>query len=178
MLLTDDEQIKERCQKLRNLAFEPGRRFVHKELGWNYRMTNLQAAIGLAQLENIGLHLIKKRQIGNAYNEGLATIMNFQLPLRMTEYAENIYWVYGLVADGEERCQNIMNRLADVKIGTRPFFWCMHEQPVFLKMGFFKNERYPHSEKIARNGFYIPSGLGLRDEEIEYVIRELSLFAS
>ena len=58
-------------------------------------------------------------------------------------------------------------------VATRPFFWCMHEQPVFLKMGFFKNENYPVSEKLARNGFYIPSGLGLEPEEIEYVVASL-----
>jgi perosamine synthetase len=170
MLLTDDEKLKERCQKLRNLAFEPGRRFIHKELGWNYRMTNLQAAIGLAQLENIEKHLLKKRFIGNLYQQGLKNLKGFRLPLQSVDYAENIYWVFGLVADTEEKCLNAIRILGDNNIGTRPFFWCMHEQPVFLKMGLFKGERYLHSEKIARNGFYLPSGLGLSESDISYVI--------
>ncbi len=170
MLLTNDEYLKERCQKLRNLAFEPGRRFVHKELGWNYRMTNLQAAIGLAQLENIEKHLIKKRAIGKQYHDGLSNLKGYQLPVRSTEYSENIYWVFGLVAETEEKCQHAIRLLTENNIGTRPFFWCMHEQPVFLKMGLFQGEKYPHSERIARNGFYIPSGLGLSESDISYVI--------
>ena len=55
------------------------------------------------------------------------------------------------------------------KIGTRPFFWCMHEQPLFIKRGLFKDERYPHAEKMARNGFYVPSGLGLTNDQIDEV---------
>ncbi|HMF70257.1 MAG TPA: DegT/DnrJ/EryC1/StrS family aminotransferase [Flavitalea sp.] len=173
MLLTNDEALKERCQKLRNLAFEPGRRFIHKELGWNYRMTNMQAAIGLAQLENIENHLVKKRDNGRLYSERLKNISGFQLPLASAPYAECIYWVYGLVAETEEKCVTTTKALADLGIGTRPFFWCMHEQPVFLKMGLFHNEKYPHSEKIARNGFYLPSGLGLTHADIEYVADNL-----
>jgi len=129
----------------------------------------MQAAIGLAQLENIGKHLTKKREIGKLYNERLKGIRGFQLPVEKTVYAENIYWVYGLVAETEAKCLAAIKSLADLNIGTRPFFWCMHEQPVFLKMGLFKNEKYPHSEKISRNGFYLPSGLGLTKSEIEYV---------
>ncbi len=176
MVLTDDEELRDLCQKLRNLAFEPGRRFIHKELGWNYRMTNMQAALGVAQLENIENHLIKKREIGAVYAEGFRKLNGFQLPLKSTHYAENIYWVYGLVAETEEKCLKAIKFLGDANIGTRPFFWCMHEQPVFLKMGFFKNEKYPNSEKIARNGFYIPSGLGLTSTELKYVIETLNSF--
>ncbi|UAY50694.1 DegT/DnrJ/EryC1/StrS family aminotransferase [Ferruginibacter albus] len=170
MILTNNKEWAERCKKLRNLAFEPGRRFVHNELGWNYRMTNLQAALGLAQLEKIDFHVTKKRQIGETYNTGLKNISNFQLPLTRTSYAENIYWVYGLVADTQQIAEETVRKLNEEKIGTRPFFWCMHEQPVFLNMGLFKNEKYPVAEKLARNGFYLPSGLGLTEQEQQSVI--------
>jgi perosamine synthetase len=174
MILTDSEELFLRCQKLRNLAFEPkGRRFIHHELGWNYRMTNMQAAIGLAQLERIDMHIQKKRMIGQAYLNGLSGLNGFQLPLARTEYAENIYWVFGLVAETETLCNDTVRKLGEQGIGTRPFFWCMHEQPVFQKMGLFKNESYPHAERLARNGFYVPSGLGLENEDIEYVIEVL-----
>jgi perosamine synthetase len=173
IVVTDNVALYERCQKLRNLAFEPGRRFIHKELGWNYRMTNMQAALGLAQLENIEKHLVIKREIGRFYHKNLQGLKGFELPLQSTPYAENIYWVFGLVADSEERCLNTIKLLGEANIGTRPFFWCMHEQPVFLKMGWFKNEKYPHAEKMARNGFYIPSGLGLTDRDLQYVIESL-----
>jgi len=170
MILTDDSNLSARCKKLRNLAFEAtGRRFIHFELGWNYRMTNLQAALGVAQLERIDDHIAKKRWMGNMYSEKLNGLKGFQLPLPKTDYAENIYWVYGMVADSQELCDKTVQWLTENKIGTRPFFWCMHEQPVFKSMGLFKNEKYPIAEKIARNGFYIPSGLGLTSQDIETV---------
>jgi perosamine synthetase len=170
MLVCNDETLAERCKKLRNLAFEPNaRRFVHHEIGWNYRMTNIQAALGLAQLEKITAHLQQKRKIGNSYNDQLKNLKGFQLPVQQTSYAENIYWVYSLVADTEQQQQAMVQKLNDAKIGTRPFFWCMHEQPVFRQMGLFLNESYPVAEKLARNGFYIPSGLGLTKEDIKIV---------
>ncbi len=174
MLVCNDGNIAEQCKKMRNLAFEPqGRRFIHHELGWNYRMTNLQAALGVAQLENMEYHIQRKREIGKLYRAHLKNVVGFQLPLEKTNYAENIYWVFGLVADSEAQQEAMVKKLGDAKIGTRPFFWCMHEQPVFKKMGLFKNETYPVAEKLARNGFYIPSGLGLSDEEIATVCEVL-----
>ncbi len=174
MIVTNDEKLSERCKKLRNLAFEPkGRRFVHEELGWNYRMTNMQAALGLAQLEKIHSHIVKKREIGMAYQEGLKNLKGFQLPLARTNYAENIYWVFGLVAETQELCEQTVKKLNDQQIGTRPFFWCMHEQPIFQKMGLFINEYYPVAEKMARNGFYLPSGLGLAPADISEVLKSL-----
>ena len=170
MCMTNDEELAAKCRKLRNLAFEPNKpRFVHYELGWNYRMTNLQAALGLAQLEKLEEHLVKKREIGRFYQKKLSDIVGFQFPLASTPFAENIYWVFGLVADTIDRKENIINHLNAQKIGTRPFFWCMHEQPVFQNMGFFKNESYPIAEKMARNGFYLPSGLGLTVDDLSLI---------
>jgi perosamine synthetase len=172
MLLCNDEALAARCRKLRNLAFEPeGRRFVHHEIGWNYRMTNMQAALGVAQLERIEEHIARKRWIGNLYRKGLEGLKGVQLPLQATHYAENIYWVFGLVADSEEYATELVNKLANHKIGTRPFFWCMHEQPVFQRMGLFKEESYPVAERLARNGFYLPSGLGMVEDDIKTVCR-------
>ena len=171
MVLTNDEQLAERCRSLRNLCFQPSQRFVHEELGWNFRMSNLQAAVGLAQLEKINDHIARKRRMGQFYSELLKDIPSLQLPLAKPEYAENIYWVYGLVLcdDLSLDSRDVMQCLAEKKIGTRPFFWPMHEQPVFRKMGLFKNEKYPIAERIARKGFYIPSGLALTDEQMERV---------
>lgn len=171
MIVCNDEAIAERCRKLRNLSFEPnGPRFIHNEIGWNYRMTNMQAAVGLAQLERIDQHIRRKREIGNIYNERLQALPGFQLPLKSTEYAENIYWVYGLIAENETICKETVTKLTQNQIGTRPFFWCIHVQPVFQKLGYFKNEKYLVAEKLARNGFYIPCGLGISNSEIHSVV--------
>jgi len=174
MIVCNDDHLAERCKKLRNLAFEPnGRRFIHEEIGWNYRMTNLQAALGLAQLEKIEEHLKRKRLIGQFYHEHLRDVKYIQLPLSETNFADNIYWIFGLIADTQEICDSTVNKLNALGIGTRPFFWCMHEQPVFLKMGLFQGERYPVAEEMARNGFYIPSGLGLSIDDMEHVSASL-----
>ena len=173
MIVTDSPELAARCRKLRNLAFEPDKaRFVHYELGWNYRMTNMQAALGLAQLENIEEHINKKRLIGKTYNEGLKKLNCIQLPLEKTEYSENIYWVYGIVLNNEIKinAKEMMKKLAETKVGTRPFFYPMHLQPVFKNMGLFSNEKYPVAEKLAEYGFYLPSGLGLSREEQKEVI--------
>lgn len=170
MCLTDNEKLAYRCHKLRNLAFETNqRRFVHNEMGWNYRMTNLQAAVGLAQLENIENHLAIKRSIGTLYMSLLKSVRNMKLPLASTSFAENIFWVFGLVAKTASLKEKLVAHLNANKIGTRPFFWCMHEQPVFIKMGLFKKESHPSSENLARNGIYIPSGIGLSEEEARIV---------
>ncbi|HEY4831023.1 MAG TPA: DegT/DnrJ/EryC1/StrS family aminotransferase, partial [Waddliaceae bacterium] len=175
MVLTDNAELAARARKLCNLAFKPeGPRFVHHELGWNYRMTNMQAALGVAQLEKIEKHLTKKREIGKAYQEGLKNLKSFQLPLHKTDYAKNIYWVFTLVADTEKLREDTVTKMTKAGIGTRPFFWPMHQQPVFRDMGLFIGEKYPVAEKLARQGFYIPSGLGLSKEEIQEVIKILT----
>ncbi|MFD2582244.1 DegT/DnrJ/EryC1/StrS family aminotransferase [Pedobacter vanadiisoli] len=177
MLLTNDSKLADRCKKLRNLCFEPnGPRFVHYEIGWNYRMTNLQAALGLAQLEQIDTFIERKRIMGAAYQRNLNSLRTkgYQLPLEKTNYATNIYWVFGLVAPSMAEKEAMVANLTNSKIGTRPFFWCMHEQPVFQQMGLFKTECYPVAEKLARNGFYLPSGLGLKEKELLIVSEIIS----
>jgi perosamine synthetase len=172
MVVTDDVALAERCRSLRNLCFEPKKRFVHSELGWNFRMTNLQAALGVAQLERLDEFVARKRRMGCRYTQGLAHLSKLQLPLCRTDYAENIYWVYGIVLDDELPfdAEELMRNLGLKGIGTRPFFWPMHEQPVFQKMGLFAGESYPVAERLGRRGFYIPSGIGLTDEQMDRVI--------
>jgi perosamine synthetase len=171
MVVTDDLHLAERCRSLRNLCFQSQQRFLHENLGWNFRMTNLQAALGVAQLERLDEFVARKRHMGKRYTEQLAEISELQLPLPQTDYASNIYWVYGVVLKDEVPfdAKAAMDYLRQFKIGSRPFFWCMHEQPVLKKMGLFQDESCPVAEKIARRGFYLPSGLALKDEQVDYV---------
>lgn len=178
MILTDSDELAERCRSLRNLCFQPGRRFVHEELGWNLRMTNLQAAVGLAQVERLDEFVLRKRRMGALYTELLRDIPRLQLPLERTVYAQNIYWVYGIVLGDEVSmdASEMMRMLADRGVGSRPFFWPMHEQPALLKRGLFRGQRFPVAERIARRGFYLPSGLALTElqiTEVATVVREL-----
>ncbi|MGD9952810.1 MAG: DegT/DnrJ/EryC1/StrS family aminotransferase [Burkholderiales bacterium] len=169
MVVTDDAALAERCRSLRNLCFKPEQRFVHDELGWNFRMTNLQAALGLAQLERLDQALAIKRRMGARYTNLLQGTRRLQLPVARMPYADNVYWVYGVVLEDDVPfdAREAMARLGKAGIGTRPFFWPMHEQPVFRRMGLFEGERHPVAERIARRGFYLPSGLALTEEQIE-----------
>jgi len=175
MIVTDDGRLADRCRSLRNLCFLPHQRFLHEELGWNFRMTNLQAAIGIAQLERLDEHVARKRVMGKKYTELLRDIRGIQLPLSETQYAENIYWVYGIVLkeDTPMSAREAMSRLAEKGIGTRPFFYPMHLQPVFHKMGLFENESYPVAERLSERGFYIPSGLALTEEQMNIVTEKV-----
>jgi perosamine synthetase len=175
MVLTNDTALADRCRDLRNLCFDKQRRYIHQELGWNFRMSNVQAAIGVAQLERVGQILEKKREIGRWYQQRLRGHPRLQLPPERTEYAENIYWVFGIVLDEAISFDAVeaMRRLKSKEVDSRHFFWPLHEQPVFRNRGWFTNERCPNAERIARRGFYLPSGLGLTEEEADTAARAL-----
>lgn len=170
MVVTDDAMFAEKARSLRNLCFRPEQRFLHTEAGHNFRMTNIQAAIGLAQLERIEAILEKKRAIGKAYKEHLRDLPGMQLPAEEA-WARSIYWMFGIVLEeitGMNAAQ-LAERLRDQGIDTRPFFLGMHEQPVFQSMGLFRNETYPVAERLSRQGLYLPSGLTLTESQIDEV---------
>lgn len=171
MVLTDSDELANRCRALRNLCFT-ARRFVHDELGWNMRMTNMQAAVGVAQLERLDEFIARKRAMGLRYTEALGSLGSIQLPPPQVAGAVNHYWVFGLVLrdDVDFDAQEAMKRLAAAGVGCRPFFWPMHEQPVFRRMGLFADESCPVAERLARRGLYLPSGLALTDRQIDEVI--------
>jgi perosamine synthetase len=175
MVLTDNQYLDKRAKSLRNLCFTSDR-FIHNELGYNYRMTNIQAALGVAQLEQINTIKQKKRWIGYKYNEFLKNFENINLPIPRTSYCENIYWVYAITLkyNCSKTTKQVMSELKELKIGTRPFFYPMHKQPIFNKMGLFLNDKLPNSEKLYERGFYIPSGLALTEMQIEEVSSALN----
>jgi perosamine synthetase len=174
MVLTNDPAIAEQARSLRNLCFKRERRFYHTELGHNFRLTNLQAAIGLAQVERIPETITKKRWIGETYTQRLKHIPVIQLPVE-EPWAHQVYWMYGLVLDestGLDAVEFARLLLAE-GIETRPFFLGMHEQPVFADMGLFKGEKFPVAERIAQQGLYLPSGLTLTDAQLDQVCQAI-----
>lgn len=168
MVLTDDADLAHRCRELRNLCFGKDRRFIHEELGWNFRMSNLQAAIGVAQLERIDQTVVAKRQIGHWYQVLLEDQPLVRLPLTRVDYAENIYWVFGVVLDDQVPFDAVeaIARMRAKGVECRHFFWPMHDQPVFKRMGLFTQDRCPNAEWLGRRGFYLPSGLGTTHNEV------------
>ncbi len=175
MVLTDDEELADRCKAIRNLCFQREVRYVHEEISDNYRFTNLQAAVGLAQLERLEEFVEKKRKMGRLYTEMLSDVKGLRLPIPSNEHAENIYWVYGILMDEEIEIDNrtMIKKLAEKGVGCRTFFWCMHEQPVYTKQGMYTDEHYSNAEYMARKGFYIPSGLALTEAQMKNVCDRL-----
>jgi perosamine synthetase len=169
MVLADDDALGDASRSLRNLCFET-ERFVHRRLGWNCRMTNMQAALGVAQLERLDEFTAIKRRMGARYTELLSGHPMLQLPLPRTDYADNIYWVFGVLLDESlGTAKDMARRLAEAGIGTRPFFCPMHMQPVLLERGLFAGQRFPVAERMWKQGLYLPSGMALRPEEIDEV---------
>jgi len=170
MVLTNDSRLAEKARSLRNLCFQPGRRFYHEELGFNFRLTNLQAALGLAQLERTDQIVGKKRWMGQTYNNLLKDIDGLVLPPEQP-WARSVYWMYGVVLPEKigMDAMRFAQLLRQRGIDTRPFFLGLHEQPVFQTRGLFGGERYPVSERLARRGLYLPSGLALTEEQLKFV---------
>ena len=171
MVLTDDDNLARRLQARRNLCFGDGERFAHHDRGWNFRLTNLQAAIGCAQLEQIDRFIARKLEMAEQYNAGLAGLP-LQLPFIET-WAKSTVWMYAVVLhdDVPFGASEFGRRLAAEGIQTRPFFKGMHEQPVYRSLGLFNGARFPVTERIYRRGLYLPSGQAITTEQIEAVIR-------
>ena len=177
MVVTNGAEIAERARALKDLAHSRDKRFLHTDIGFNYRMTNLQAAIGLAQFERIDELIERRRSHAYLYNSLLKDIEGIRLPPER-EWAKNVYWMYGILIQdsfGATR-DELMERLRDRGIETRAFFIPVHQQPAFVKMGLFRGESYPVAEMLSRKGLYLPSGSGLTEEQIQEVcgaIREI-----
>ena len=175
MVVTDDSALAERARSLRNLCFRRDQRFLHEELGFNFRMTNVQAAIGLAQVERLDDHVARKRRMGALYGDRLREIAGLHLPVERPG-VKNVYWMYAVVLDealGLD-AKEFARRLRELGVDTRPFFLGMHEQPVFRERGLFLGDHHPVTERIARQGLYLPSGLALTEAQIDTVCNAVS----
>lgn len=169
MITTDNREIAKLAWNLRDHAFSTERHFWHKFVGFNYRMTNLQAAVGLGQVEQMGKFVEARRQHAFEYNARLAGIPGITTPPE-AEWAKNVYWMYGILVNKEEYGMNrdeLRRVLAENGIETRTFFIPMHCQPVYWNA--YKGQRYPVAEQLCRDGFYLPSASSLTLEEISYV---------
>lgn len=176
MVICRDDKIAQRLRLLRNQGFrEP--RFVHDVVAFNYRMTNIQAAIGLAQTEMVEEKVNKKRWIGAAYNELLAGCPDVTLPVEES-WAKNVYWMYGVLINESYgvKKDELMRKLSAKGVDTRSFFCPMSLQPAFRgdNPSFPDvSGEYPVSVDLWNRGLYLPSGLPLTRAQIEEVAEKL-----
>jgi perosamine synthetase len=169
MVVTNDGDLAERARFLRDHAMDPNRRYYHPEVGFNYRMTNIQAAIGCAQLEQAESILQRRKVIAAAYEAGLAELPGLVRP-PAEPWAENVYWMYSVLVErafGPDR-DAVREGLRARGVDSRPFFVPLHEQPPYREDGAF-----PVSTRLSRTGINLPSGTGLTTEEIATVCRAL-----
>ncbi len=178
MILTDDKKLYEKSKSLRNLCFGIGNnRFNHDDIGWNYRMTNIQAAMGCGQLKNISWIIKRKREIGLKYHSLLKFNKKIFIQPTQSLSSKNIFWVFGVVVNKNSgiKRDTIVRKLMEENIQTRNFFFPMHKQKIFKEMNIFpKREKHLNAEYLSLNGFYLPSGIGIKNREIDYVAKTLN----
>jgi len=170
MVTTNDPQLAEVVRTLRDHAFSKERHFWHKYIGYSFRMTNLQAAIGLAQTEQMEGFVERRRRNSLLYSSLLQDVPGLSLP-KEEPWARNVYWMYGLLVEDEFGLSRdeLRRHLAGRGIETRTFFIPMHLQPIYHAG--YRGERYPVAEDLCRRGLYLPSSSSLSEQEIEFVVQ-------
>lgn len=170
MLTTSDPELAAKARSLRSLAFGGTNKFMHTDIGYNYRLTNLQAAIGVAQLTRIDDIVRGKRRVAAYYTSRFGTSKRLQLPVEKA-YARNVYWMYhmGLRGMAPGARAHVMDRLRERGVETRESFIPYNLQDTFLARGWTRAADCPVANDIGLRGFYIPSGPQLSDDDLDYV---------
>ncbi|HKK16252.1 MAG TPA: DegT/DnrJ/EryC1/StrS family aminotransferase [Gammaproteobacteria bacterium] len=170
MVLTNSGEFAERARAYRNLCFGTENRFCHTDIGFNFRMTNLQAAVGVAQLEKINEFLQIKASNAALYRDLLADVPGISF-MKEEKWARHAYWMYCVILDSKYGVDaaSLIRKLDKRNIGARPFFYGLHNQPALEKSGLFKNEKYPVTDHASKYGFYLPSSLSLTHGDIKRV---------
>ena len=179
MITTNNKKLYEQSRSLRNLCFGKQDRFNHEDIGWNYRMTNLQASLGVSQLKRIRSIVSKRHKVGNEYFQMLKNNKNIYIPETSRSYAKNIYWVIAFVITNKELkidAKKLMALLLKYGIQTRPFCWPMHMQKIFKnKYKINITGTYKNSEYISKYGLYLPSSLDIKSNQIKFICDKVNL---
>lgn len=168
MVTTNNKKIAEKVRILRDHAFSKERHFWHQYLGYNYRMTNLQAAVGLAQVERLRSLVAIRLRNAKYYSFLLRDVKGIRLPPEVKE-VKNVYWMYSVLVEDDFGLTRDALRmyLAQRGIETRTFFVPVHLQPIYFRK---YNERFPVAEELCQKGMYLPSGATLTKKDIEYTV--------
>lgn len=174
MVTLKDQNFYERAKMLRSLAFGKENKFMHQDFGFNYRMTNIQAALGISQLKKVDEIINKKREIASFYLDAFKGAKDLQLPVEK-DYAKNVYWMFHMVLRGSllGKRNEVMLKLKELGVDCRESFIPFNGQEIFIKKGFVKIDDCPVANSIGENGFYIPSGPNISKEELEHVAKSV-----
>ena len=172
MIVTNSESFADKARRFKGYDTDPESRFIHQGLGFNYRMTNVTAAIGCAQMDNIEHFVAMKRAIAEKYFQRLSKRQDLQMPVE-EEDSINSFWVFGMMVKDHAKVSRdaLVDKLSKMGVETRRFFVPMHKQPALLRLGLFKGSEklYPVADRVSRQGIYLPNGVTLTSEQISYV---------
>lgn len=167
MVVTNNEKLNEKIRILRNQGMDTSRRYWFEVIGYNYRMTNIQAAIGLAQLENIQWHLDKRREIADLYYKYLGSLLEYIEFQAEKDWATHSYWMFSIILKNTVKISRdeFMEHLKNDKVETRPVFYPLHTMPLYRET----KEKYPVAEKVGHKGINLPTHGLLKEEDIIYI---------
>jgi len=165
MITTNDEKLYNKMKLLRDHAMSKDKRYWHTEVGFNYRMTNLQAALGVAQFDRIEELLNKKREIFEWYQEGLKEMSNIKLNYQAS-WAKNVYWMVCISIDNysEKQRDELIIKLKEKSIDSRPFFYPVSDMPIYDSCD------TPITHKVYQKGINLPSYFDIQKNDVEYII--------
>jgi len=172
MVVTNNKEIEKKVKLLKGQGMDLKKQYWFKVVGYNYRMTNVQAALGLAQLENIKKFINQRRKIADLYNKYLADVDGITLPIEKP-YAKHSYWMYSILVNDSTNRDRLMRFLKVRGIETRPFFYPMHTMPVHKKVG---TDDLKISEKVSKKGINLPTFFGLKKKEIKFIAYKIKQF--
>ena len=180
MISTNIKSLFKKSKELRNLCFGKKDRFNHTDIGWNYRMTNMQATLGLSQITRINKIVKERQRIGTIYYKLLKNNKFLFIPQPKNSYSNNIYWVVGILIINKKKmlAKKVIKYLKKNKIGSRPFFWPMNKQNIFIKSKFYNSKKFPNSKYISKYGLYLPNYLGIKKKEISFICKKLELIVN
>lgn len=167
MIVTNNKLYAEEIGKYKDYYFSPKKRFIHEKVGFNYRMTNMQAGLGLGQLKHINEYIKKKHTMAKLYKKYLEKIPGISLPIAKPE-CTNVYWMYSVVVDPNKfgfTKDELRKALLKRGVDTRDFFYSPSEQP-FLKPYLKNSDKFPNTYWASQNGLYLPSGLAITNSQI------------
>lgn len=169
IITTDDDKLDARLRFLRDHAMAAEKRYWHTEIGFNYRMTNMQAALGVAQMERIETFIARKRQIAARYSANLADLTTVTLPPEAS-WAKSVYWMYSFLLNPDFPLSRdeFLRQLRAAGVDNRPFFYPIHQMPPYLESG-ANTDAFPVADDLSRRGLNLPSAVTLTDAEIDFI---------
>ena len=170
MVVTNNESIFKRAKVIKDLAHSEGKRFFHKHIGYNFRMTNLQAALGVGNLEHIDEYIEKKLWMANLYTELLKDVVWIEIP-QIQQYAKSVFWMFAILikSNAPFSRDEFMRVLKEKGVDTRSYFYSLHTQPVLRKRFTYDDSAFPVSDDLSARGLYLPSGLAITEAQVREV---------